>query len=139
MYGPGLSSRRLSRSKQCSLQRLGRATNSDSPSRAEVQAEGPGSSPDAHGICPRATEEVFRLIQRDSVRSTFLVTFSMVELYCQRFIDLLAVGLGSSDATERSLRIRTTQTGEVYLENLCEQEVSNPEEVDQLMRRGLRE
>merc|ERR1719410_96580 len=57
----------------------------------------------------------------------------MVELYCQRFIDLLESGL------DKPLRIRTSREGEVYLENLSDQEVRSAEHANQLIAAGLRE
>jgi hypothetical protein len=91
------------------------------------------STAELRGICPRAAEELFRILERDDPRYSFSVTLSMVELYCQRFIDLLELGI------DKPLKIRTSHDGEVYLENLSEQEVCSADHVNQLMTAGLRE
>eukprot|EP00425_Heterocapsa_triquetra_P037027 CAMPEP_0195085972 /NCGR_PEP_ID=MMETSP0448-20130528/26242_1 /TAXON_ID=66468 /ORGANISM="Heterocapsa triquestra, Strain CCMP 448" /LENGTH=202 /DNA_ID=CAMNT_0040119397 /DNA_START=51 /DNA_END=659 /DNA_ORIENTATION=+ len=57
----------------------------------------------------------------------------MVEMYCQHFIDLLDLG------ADKALKVRKTPSGEVFLENLKEQQVSSPEDVQRLLWSGLRE
>merc|ERR1712012_187738 len=57
----------------------------------------------------------------------------MAELYCQHFIDLL------DPQGRKTLKIRTTPSGEVYLENLCEQRVASPEDVQRLVSAGVRD
>eukprot|EP00929_Paragymnodinium_shiwhaense_P118237 TRINITY_DN90175_c0_g1_i1.p1 TRINITY_DN90175_c0_g1~~TRINITY_DN90175_c0_g1_i1.p1 ORF type:complete len:1279 (+),score=327.97 TRINITY_DN90175_c0_g1_i1:77-3913(+) len=94
-----------------------------------------GKNPDERGLCPRAAEELFAIIERQGSqgRCEFSVTTSLVELYCKRFIDLLDI------KSNRNLKIRNTPQGEVYLENLHEQPVTSPEEIKRLIDLGLRE
>mmetsp|Transcript_131784 Transcript_131784/g.328642 ORF Transcript_131784/g.328642 Transcript_131784/m.328642 type:complete len:978 (-) Transcript_131784:276-3209(-) len=85
----------------------------------------------ASGICPRATDEVFRIIGRNKARFEFRVSLSMVELYRQHFIDLL------QPKSKKSFKIRNLPSGEVVLENLSETVVQRPEDVQRLMRSGV--
>ena len=66
---------------------------------------------------------MFRIIGYRKAHFDFTVTFSMVELYCQRFVDLL--DLGDKD---KALKVRKTPDGQAFLENLKEQEVGCPQE-----------
>lgn len=100
------------------------------PEAAEAPAE-PVSELD--GICPRAADEIFQAVRRNAARFHSEVTLSMVELYCQQFIDLL------DPQGRKTLKIRSTPSGEVYLENLSEQVVGSPRDVQRLVRAGVRE
>jgi len=86
-----------------------------------------------NGICPRSVEELFEIVYRERNRTEFTVTLSMVELYCKRFIDLLQA------PSKKTLKVRTSQTGEVYIENLHEEPVSSVDEVLRLIEAGTRE
>jgi len=85
------------------------------------------------GICTRAANELFRLLHQSEAHFIFSVTFSMVELYCQRYIDLL------DPHTEKTLKQRKTTEGEVYLENVLEEAVRTPDDIRCLMKIGARE
>jgi len=86
------------------------------------------------GLCPRAADEVFQTVHRNASRFHFEVTLSMVELYCQQFIDLL------DPHSRKTLKVRTIPaTGEVYLEHVVEHPVSSAEDVRRLVKRGVRD
>jgi len=72
------------------------------------------------------------MLVHDTKHTNFSVTFSMVELYCQRYIDLLDCG------AQKSLKLRMTADGEVFLENLREEPITNIEEVNKLLSVGLK-
>jgi len=92
-----------------------------------------GGAPEQSGICPRSVAEVFAIVERDKARFDFKISLSIVELYCQRWIDLM-------DSTSRKvLKIRTVPSGEVYMENVCEEYVTCEEEVLRFVDRGLRD
>ena len=63
--------------------------------------------PELAGICPRVADEVFGIIANRQIQFNFNVIFSMVELYCSNFIDLLNVG------SDKYLKVRKTPAGEV--------------------------
>lgn len=96
---------------------------------------GQAKPPALRGICPRAADEVFRIIERDQSRCTFKVTFSMLELYCRHFFDLL----GGGPEKEKPPQIRVTRTGEVLIENVLEQVVYNADDVQCLIKVALRD
>lgn len=94
--------------------------------------EAPEIGLEARGICPRAVEELFHIVDRESSRREFEVSVSMIELYCRRFVDLLDLG------GKKSLKIRTSQNGDVFFDNVHEETVKCAEQVQKLMDDGLR-
>lgn len=85
------------------------------------------------GLCPRAANEVFAIVERNSSRFEYKVQLSMVELYRNNFIDLLC------PKEKKELKVRNLPTGEVILEGLSEQDVFSPADVQKLVRAGVRE
>ena len=57
-----------------------------------------GSSP---GIQPRAFEEIFRIAKRDEAKFSLEVSIYIIELYCDKLVDLLYEG-GDDEALSRS-------------------------------------
>merc|ERR1719330_865855 len=102
--------------------------SSHAPSGCSTPAATDGAND--RGICLRAAEEIFRLIERDRMRFQFTVRFSMLELYCQRFIDLLKPGV------DNQVRSRTTSSGAV-LDKVHEEEVRSAWDLKRLLVAGV--
>lgn len=98
--------------------------------RAMSILEGPGEDP---GICVRAANELFRLLQQSEDYFGYSVSFSMVELYCQRYIDLL------DPTSDKTLKQRMTSQGEVYVENLHEEPMTSAADIKKWIMMGNRE
>lgn len=79
------------------------------------------------GICYQAADELFRLLEAAKDRYDYEVKFSMVELYCQRFIDLL------DPDSDRLVKIRQTCDNKVFLENVSEEIVGGRCDIRRLL------
>ena len=91
--------------------------------------EGAGEGADRAGIIPRAIEEVFASIQRDTgERCRFLVRASYLQIYNETISDLLKPGAG--------LGVREDRRRGVRVEGLSEWVVRSPAEVAVLLRKG---
>ena len=92
------------------------------------------------GVSPRAIDELFMSIRDASDNWTYTVRFSMLEIYNESIRDLLveptSIG-GGKFAELAKLDIRQTANGNVVA-GLTEMDVSEPEEVMDLMNRGQR-
>lgn len=85
------------------------------------------------GLAPRCTDELFTLLRSESNRREFTVTMTMLELYCRKFFDLLDI------KCRKQLRIRTTQSGEVFTEGAKEKSVSSADDVRRLIDTGAKD
>jgi len=90
--------------------------------------------PDQPGLAPQMIDEIFRLVERDSVRFDTKVSASMLELYRNDLYDLLQPGSGSEALGKVS--IRTDRDGAVQYENVCEEECVDAKSLAALLERG---
>jgi len=100
--------------------------------------EGYGDNPEDKGVSPRAIDDLFSFIG-DSVENwSYVVKFSMLEIYNETIRDLLVDPITSSGGKAPEpvkLDIRQTSSGNVVT-GLTEIEVAQPHEVLDLMNRG---
>lgn len=87
------------------------------------------------GTAPRTIHELFRVIEENSDRYTYTIMGSMLELYQQTLVDLIAKARGHhGDNTH--LDVRYHKGGAVMVENMLEQEVSSARELEHLLDEG---
>ncbi|CAE7213555.1 KIN14E, partial [Symbiodinium pilosum] len=86
------------------------------------------------GTAPRTIHEIYRVCEQGSDRFTYTVMGSMLELYCNAIVDLLAKG--TVNASKAKLNIRQEKNGTVYMEGLTEEQCSTAEELMALLERG---
>jgi hypothetical protein len=90
-------------------------------------AAGTSEIKETDGIIPRATADLFRIIQ-EKCDGNAQVELSYLEIYNEEIRDLMVENQDAED-----LRIRETLNGEVYVSGLKSKAVSNPEEVGKYM------
>lgn len=94
------------------------------------------------GLAPRAIRELYELVQRDQCRIECKVSASMVELYRNELVDLLAHRLPSrrhaSEAHGR-LSVHVDRGGGVHVDHLTQEECRDAGELLQLLERGNRQ
>jgi len=95
-----------------------------------------GGTPSDPGVSRRTLNEIFRVTAEGSSRFTFTVLGSMIELYRQDLVDLLAVAAVGRDKVKK-LNIRNDKSGAVTLEGVIERECQNPEELSDLLETGM--
>ena len=86
------------------------------------------------GVAPRAVIELFEIQKRLKGKIEVKIRYSMLELYRDHLEDLL---LGNNARTK--LTIKKDPRGIVYVQNLTTEEVTCPDDVEKLMRRGHRQ
>ncbi|XP_020588180.1 kinesin-like protein KIN-14I isoform X2 [Phalaenopsis equestris] len=84
------------------------------------------------GITPRATAELFSIVDRDSSKFSFSLKVYMVELYQDTLVDLLL----SKNAKHVKLEIKKDLKGMVSIENVSILQVSSFEELMAVILRG---
>jgi Kinesin motor domain len=90
------------------------------------------------GIIPRIINDIFNYISTSPGHIEFMVKVSIVEIYMEELNDLLASKktVGRLDSKDKKLKIRSTKSKGVYIENLTEVYVSSSSEVQRLMKLG---
>jgi len=94
------------------------------------------------GIAPRTIREVFRIADRDQDRSRCQVSASMVELYRNELVDLLApraVHRSQQPQAGGRLSVHVDRDKAVHVDHLTEEECQDPAELLQLLERGIRQ
>lgn len=86
------------------------------------------------GTAPRTIHEIYRVCEQGSDRFTYTVMGSMLELYCNAIVDLLAKG--NPNQSKAKLNIRQEKNGAVYMEGLTEEQCNTAEELMAMMDRG---
>ncbi|EEC09935.1 kinesin-related protein HSET, putative [Ixodes scapularis] len=76
---------------------------------------------DAEGIAPRAFRRIFELVRGNEEKQDFVVTATFLELYNERFIDLLR----NDGDPEEKLEVRKDSSGHTYVPGATVEEVSN--------------
>ncbi|KAK8964762.1 hypothetical protein KSP40_PGU008236 [Platanthera guangdongensis] len=84
------------------------------------------------GLTPRAAAELFRILDRDSVKFSFSVKVYMVELYQDTLVDLLL----PKNAKRLKLEIKKDSKGMVSIENVTVLHVSSFDELMAVTLRG---
>jgi len=95
-----------------------------------------GGTPDNPGVSRRTLDEIFRVCEEGSARFQFTILGSMIELYRQDLMDLLAIARDGR-ANCKKLSIRNDKAGAVVLEGLIEKECNNSEELTELFDLGM--
>jgi len=106
-----------------------------------------GGSGEGQGTAPRTIAELYRLIKQDEDRVQFTVIASMMELYRNELVDLLASRAGGASpkrksphpnaaAVEQKLNVRVDKSGAVQIEHLQEEECKTAEALLDLLERG---
>jgi len=108
-------------------------------------------APNNEGTAPRTIKELFRLMDVDKERFTYTVMGSMMELYRNELVDLLAkqkalksptkIGsMGSSGAPKTPKpSVHVDKTGAVQVEHVVEEQCQSAEELAELLERGNRQ
>eukprot|EP00301_Raphidiophrys_heterophryoidea_P023569 c7407_g1_i1.p1 GENE.c7407_g1_i1~~c7407_g1_i1.p1 ORF type:complete len:927 (+),score=268.44 c7407_g1_i1:123-2903(+) len=81
------------------------------------------------GVVPRALTAIFQRIEALDHVEAVEMAVSFLELYCEEMTDLLA-------DSPKTLKIREPTGGEMYVENLSEQDVLSPDEAMHLLLDG---
>jgi len=95
-----------------------------------------GGTPDNPGVSRRTIEEIFRVTEAGSGRYMYTVLGSMLELYRQDLVDLLAVAKDGRAAAKK-LQVRMDKTGAVLVEGLMEQECKDPDSLSNCLETGM--
>ena len=82
-----------------------------------------------NGVIPRAVHQLFEHIRDHSDDTEFRVTVSFCQIYMETIMDLL-------DATKNNLNIREDPKLGIYVDNLTQIQVNEPQEIFQLIREG---
>jgi len=90
--------------------------------------------PGAEGTAPRTIDEIFQVIDKRKSRFSYTVMGSMLELYNNELLDLLAKG--TAGASKTKLNVKVEKSGFVSVENLVEQECKTAQELRSLLERG---
>ncbi|OWM68374.1 hypothetical protein CDL15_Pgr004856 [Punica granatum] len=90
---------------------------------------GSGDNP---GLTPRATNELFKILKRDSNKFSFSLKAYMVELYQDTLVDLLL----PKSAKRLKLDIKKDSKGMVSVENVTVVSISTIEELRGIIQRG---
>ena len=81
--------------------------------------------PGSPGVQPRAIGEIFRIVHRDQDRYRFTIKMYMLELYCGRFVDLLA----EEDKKSSKIVAKRNAKGIVEVEGATIKYVTNAKEL----------
>ncbi|KAK4791821.1 hypothetical protein SAY86_032234 [Trapa natans] len=84
------------------------------------------------GLTPRATNELFKILKRDSNKFSFSLKVYMVELYQDTLIDLLL----SKNGKRLKLDIKKDSKGMVSVENVTVKSITTIEELRAIIQRG---
>lgn len=82
-----------------------------------------------NGVIPRAVHQLFEHIREHSDDAEFRVTVSFCQIYMENIMDLL-------DATKNNLNIREDPKLGIYVDNLTQIQVNEPQDIFQLIREG---
>jgi hypothetical protein len=93
-------------------------------------------APGMEGTAPKTINEVYRVIEEGKDRFNFTVMGSMLELYCNDLVDLLAKGELAKGAKAQKLNVRQDKQGNISVEHLSEEACANAEELSALLERG---
>eukprot|EP00250_Pteridium_aquilinum_P011824 c20331_g1_i1 orf=2-3601(-) len=85
------------------------------------------------GLTPRASEELFRILQRDRNKFCFTLKAYMIELYQDTLVDLLL----PKHAKRQKLEVKKDAKGLVVVENATLLTVSTREELEAIVAKGL--
>lgn len=85
------------------------------------------------GLTPRATEELFRILQRDRNKFCFTLKAYMIELYQDTLIDLLL----PKYAKRQKLEVKKDAKGLVVVENATVLTITTREELEAIAAKGL--
>lgn len=88
----------------------------------------------AEGIAPRAFRRMFELVKENEMKQSFLVTATFVELYNERFVDLLK----ANSNPEEKLEVRKDSSGHTFVPGVTTEEVSNSAQLCECFARALR-
>merc|ERR1712232_722856 len=86
-------------------------------------------TPDQPGVFPRAGVEIFQLIQEENDMFDHVVLVSVLELYCNNLLDLLA-------EQGRNLNVRIETGGTVMVENLVEETCASAAHMHECLERA---
>ncbi|KAL7192781.1 hypothetical protein ACSBR2_024575 [Camellia fascicularis] len=89
-------------------------------------------SEDNPGLTPRATFELFKILNRDSNKFSFCLKVYMVELYQDTLVDLLLPKF----ARRLKLDIKKDSKGMVFIENVTVESITTFEELNLIIQRG---
>jgi kinesin family protein 5 len=92
--------------------------------------QGVVGDPNLEGIIPRVIKYIFDYIENSNEKIEFLLKVSMVEIYMERLKDLL-------NPDEANLKIREDKNKGIYIEDLTEENVTEVDEVIEIMSNGL--
>merc|ERR1719247_3884675 len=95
-----------------------------------------GGTPDNPGVSRRTLNEIFRVTEAGAGRYEYTILGSMLELYRQDLMDLLAVAKDGR-ANAKKLQVRSAKDGSVLVEGLQEQECRTPDELDNCLETGI--
>nr|XP_037272723.1 kinesin-like protein KIN-14I [Rhipicephalus microplus] len=88
----------------------------------------------AEGIAPRAFRRMFELVKENEMKQSFLVTATFVELYNERFVDLLK----ANSNPEEKLEVRKDSSGHTFVPGVTTEEVSNSAQLCECFARALK-
>ncbi|XP_050045529.2 uncharacterized protein [Dermacentor andersoni] len=88
----------------------------------------------AEGIAPRAFRRMFELVKENEMKQSFVVTATFVELYNERFVDLLK----ANSNPEEKLEVRKDSSGHTFVPGVTTEEVSNSAQLCECFARALR-
>ncbi|KAL1427798.1 hypothetical protein MTO96_003139 [Rhipicephalus appendiculatus] len=88
----------------------------------------------AEGIAPRAFRRMFELVKENEMKQSFLVTATFLELYNERFVDLLK----ANSNPEEKLEVRKDSSGHTFVPGVTTEEVSNSAQLCECFARALR-
>lgn len=91
------------------------------------------------GIAPRCVTELFDVLDGLRCDRSVTVAASMVELYSDRLIDMLAERRPGDVGEQPKLKLRQDQNGRVQVEGLEEREANDVHQMRALLRRGARQ
>ncbi len=80
------------------------------------------------GLAPRAFTDIFELVEANKSKFTFAIKCYMLELYCDKLIDLFGVNRPGYDPTKLKIRV-DGKTGLVFVENSVRREATSSEEL----------
>ncbi|GMP32289.1 hypothetical protein CsSME_00006114 [Camellia sinensis var. sinensis] len=89
-------------------------------------------SEDNPGLTPRATFELFKILNRDCNKFSFCLKVYMVELYQDTLVDLLLPKF----ARRLKLDIKKDSKGMVFIENVTVESITTVEELNLIIQRG---
>eukprot|EP00928_Gymnodinium_smaydae_P070396 TRINITY_DN54241_c0_g1_i1.p1 TRINITY_DN54241_c0_g1~~TRINITY_DN54241_c0_g1_i1.p1 ORF type:complete len:1135 (+),score=302.56 TRINITY_DN54241_c0_g1_i1:112-3516(+) len=91
-------------------------------------------SKDQQGTAPRTIRELFRIIDSNKDRFNYTVSGSMIELYRNELVDLLAKGHQAKNAPKVSVHI--DKAGRVELDGVVAEECKTSQELERLLDKG---